>query len=236
MSKNLKRIILIVLSVIIVLFSVAIAGIYIYSLDYYKADDIANSLLNLENIKQEDDIISISSDNSDIGIIFYPGAKVEYISYLPILEKLSQKGYNCFLPKMPLNFAFLGKNIADNIINDNPQIKTWYMAGHSLGGAIASGYTADNLDKIEGLILLGAYIYKDVPYDKAIVIYGSNDLILDKTKLYGRENEIELDGGNHAMFGNYGEQKGDGKAEISREEQQQKTIYLIDDFIKQNNF
>lgn len=70
MSKNLKRIILIVLSVIIVLFSVAIAGIYIYSLDYYKADDIANSLLNLENIKQEDDIISISSDNSDIGIIF----------------------------------------------------------------------------------------------------------------------------------------------------------------------
>ena len=36
-----------------------------------------------------------------------------------------------------------------------------------------------------------------------------------------------MEGGNHSQFGNYGEQKGDGKATISAEEQQRQTVKLF---------
>jgi hypothetical protein len=43
-----------------------------------------------------------------------------------------------------------------------------------------------------------------------------------------------IKGGNHAGFGNYGPQKGDGKRTISREEQWRITANLINDFIRKN--
>lgn len=39
--------------------------------------------------------------------------------------------------------------------------------------------------------------------------------------------EYAIEGGNHAQFGNYGEQKGDGAALISAEEQQQQAVQFI---------
>ena len=36
--------------------------------------------------------------------------------------------------------------------------------------------------------------------------------------------EICIEGGNHAQFGSYGEQKGDGQATISGEEQRRQTV------------
>ena len=42
-----------------------------------------------------------------------------------------------------------------------------------------------------------------------------------ESRKYYPENHIEhiIDGGNHAAFGDYGTQKGDGKASISAEDQ-----------------
>ena len=42
---------------------------------------------------------------------------------------------------------------------------------------------------------------------------------------------VEIQGGNHAQFGNYGPQKGDLPAEITAEEQQAQTVAAITDFI-----
>ena len=69
---------------------------------------------------------------------------------------------------------------------------------------------------------------------KVLSLYGSEDRVLNREKLEaGREfmpvdyTEICIDGGNHAWFGNYGEQDGDGKASISREEQQEQTVEAV---------
>lgn len=43
--------------------------------------------------------------------------------------------------------------------------------------------------------------------------------------------EIVINGGNHAYFGNYGEQSGDGKASISQNQQQEDTVHAVMDFI-----
>ena len=43
--------------------------------------------------------------------------------------------------------------------------------------------------------------------------------------------EYIIDGGNHAYFGNYGEQKGDGKATINNQQQIKQTAVILDKFI-----
>ncbi len=201
---------------------------------------ISNSYKAVVQINLQDKNLLLNKNNimlkasSNIGIIFYPGAKVEYTAYLPLLQKLQSAGYNCILAKMPFNLAFFKKNFATEIINKHTEIKKWYIAGHSLGGAMASLYFSQNLDKIEGAILLGAYVYGKIPLEKSLVIYGSQDLILSKNKLKNTPNEILIQGANHAQFGNYGAQKGDGIAKISTENQQNISAQLIDSFIKNN--
>ena len=54
----------------------------------------------------------------------------------------------------------------------------------------------------------------------------------EDSKKYNPSNskEVVIKGGNHAQFGNYGEQAGDGTATISREEQQDQTAKAILEF------
>jgi len=131
---------------------------------------------------------------------------------------------------MPFNLAVFDVNAADRIYSKFPGIVNWYIGGHSLGGAMASSYADKNTDKIKGLILLGAYSVGSADIS-TLAIYGSNDGVLDRSKLAGTDNVLEIAGGNHAYFGNYGEQKGDGKAEITREQQQEHAAEAITDFI-----
>ena len=54
-----------------------------------------------------------------------------------------------------------------------------------------------------------------------------------KARLPKSSEELMIEGGNHSGFGMYGEQKGDGKASISNDEQQQKVIEKMTEFMKQ---
>ena len=47
------------------------------------------------------------------------------------------------------------------------------------------------------------------------------------------ENIVEIEGGNHAQFGNYCPQKGDLPAAISAEEQQAQTVEAIQSFLEE---
>lgn len=200
-----------------------------YVNDYYHAEEIALKVLDEDNIIVSKDSI-ILKGNSEVGIIFYPGAKVEAESYLPLLSKLRDKGFTTILVKMPFNMAIFNSNAADKVIEENKNIKHWYIAGHSMGGAMASSYAAKNQEKVEGLILLGSYIYGDYPEERALTIYGSlNQSVEDKINY--TKNIVEIEGGNHAQFGNYGFQKGDSKATITVEEQQDISVEAIVRFI-----
>lgn len=211
-------------------------GFYIYTLDYYRADDLAVETLASDGneVQTQGNIMVFYPDSvkdNGTGLIFYPGGKVEPTAYVPLLTKLSQNGITCVLVKMPFNLAVFDVGAADSVYGKFPDIKNWYIGGHSLGGAMASSYVGNNSDKVRGLILLGAYPvnHSDIP---TLAIYGSEDIALDKTKLAGTENKLEIQGGNHAYFGDYGEQKGDGTASISRDEQQALAVDAIVKFIQ----
>lgn len=209
----------------------------IYASDYYRADDVAVAAMQSESVAQFDDILIISSPDtkSSSAVIFYPGAKVEYFAYLPLMEKIKDStGLTCILVKMPFNMAIFDPNAAGKIINQFPDIESWYIAGHSMGGAMASDYASKHQDKIKGLILLGAYIYGDYPEENSLTIYGSfNTSVAEKINY--TENIVVIEGGNHAQFGNYGKQKGDLDATISSEEQQSIAAYAIKEFLARRN-
>ena len=83
------------------------------------------------------------------------------------------------------------------------------------------------------MILLASYPTKELD-ERTLELYGSEDLVLNAEKraegdAYLPEGSVVqvIEGGNHAQFGDYGEQEGDGSAAISREEQQKRTVEAI---------
>lgn len=212
----------------------AAGGFFWYVSDYYRAEDVALEVLSAgDNIEVRDDLTVLSpSYPTDTAVIFYPGAKVEAAAYLPLLDQLRQTGLTCILVEMPFRLAIFDVNAAEDVMAQFPDISHWYIAGHSMGGAMASQFASEHPDKVDGLILLGAYLYGDYPPDDTLTIYGSlNQSVEDKIDY--TENVVEIQGGNHAQFGNYGPQKGDPPATISAEEQQAQTVEAISDFIAQ---
>lgn len=229
MKKRSKIILISILAIVLLL----AGAFFVYVSDYYKADDTVLAEMKSDNtLRVQRNLTILSPDMpSDTALIFYPGAKVEHTAYIPILEKLRQNGITCVLIKMPFNMAIFDPNAADKVFGELPEIKNWYIGGHSMGGAMASSYAANHKDKVKGLILLGAYIYGDVSPRDALTIYGTLNANLEDNINY-TENIVIIEGGNHAQFGNYGEQRGDPPATISREEQQDIAVKAILDFIQ----
>lgn len=84
-------------------------------------------------------------------------------AYLPLLDRIRQTGVTCILVHMPFHMAIFDPGTAEDIFPQFPEIEHWYMAGHSMGGAMASQFASGHPDEIDGLILMGAYIYGDYP-------------------------------------------------------------------------
>ncbi len=247
-KRNKKNILLIAAAVCFVIF---IAG-FAYVNDYYRSDE--SNAVYLESsetvtVSEVKEGLLFDGIGTEKALIFYPGAKVEYTAYAPILRGLAENGMDCFLVKMPVNLAILGQDKAEDIMERYGNYKDWYLAGHSLGGAMAAAYVADNIEDFAGIVLLAAYPtesfidVKDIDEDeiamvkenfKVVSIYGSEDKVLNWENFEAGRSfmpvnyyEICLQGGNHAWFGNYGEQDGDGKAVLTHEEQWQQTVDVI---------
>lgn len=241
-----KRIAKKVFRIIIFVLLVFVGAFVWYVWDDYDATNEALQAFNSNDqvkISGEDPVYFQTSQETDTAIIFYPGGKVEEEAYGPLMQELAQRSIATFLVDMPFNLAVFGIDKAEDIIANHPEITDWYLAGHSLGGAMAAIYAEKNSEQLEGLILLASYSTADLSSSnlRGLSIYGSQDQVIDLDKLADYRPMLPLDtieevieGGNHASFAYYGPQKGDGQAEISRQEQIEMTVDLIESFIKQN--
>ena len=205
-------------------------GIYVN--DYYHADMDAIEAFAVENSVEmwsdTDGNLVFEPEHATAGFIFYPGGKVEYTAYIPLMKALASEGILGVLVEMPFHLAVLDIGAAKEIPEQYPQIEHWYMGGHSLGGAMAAAYLEEKSEEFEGLILLGSYSATDLSETdfSVLSIYGSEDLVMNREKyvsikanLPAEFSEVILEGGCHAYFGMYGAQDGDGTPEISNEEQ-----------------
>ena len=222
----------IIAAVVLALLAVLGIGGFVYVSDYYHADDDALKALNLQGdglqVEQDGAVIWFIPENPAAGIIFYPGGKVEYTAYAPLLRALAEEGILSALVKMPCNLAVLDADAASGLKYKHPEVTSWYMAGHSLGGAMAANHAAKHADWYDGVILLASYSTKDLNDTglRVLSVYGSEDGVMNResyekyrNNLPADSTEVVLPGGNHAQFDSYGPQEGDGRPTISKEEQ-----------------
>ena len=224
-------------TIFLALFAVLLFAFLLYTGIYYHADSTALAAL------ESDDTVSVvqtdygwffDGPSEDEVLVFYPGAKVDERAYSPLLRCLAEHGMDACLVKMPFRIALFGTDKAENV-PETDGYPNRYIGGHSLGGVVAAIHAAGHSEPWSGVILLAAYPTKTL--DEALLllsIYGSEDGVLNMEKLsesrqFAPTRYIEhvIEGGNHANFGNYGEQKGDGTALISAGEQQELTVEFI---------
>ncbi|MGE3726969.1 MAG: alpha/beta hydrolase [Candidatus Sericytochromatia bacterium] len=173
------------------------------------------------------------SGTPQVGLVFYPGGLVSPDAYLPLLAPLAEKGVKVLITKPFLNLAVFDPEAALAIAKKEPQLK-WFLAGHSLGGAMAVKAAKKEPSLFAGLALLGAYADKNDAMPElslpVLSISASLDGLSTPTKIAAAKGYLPastqylvIEGGNHAQFGNYGPQQGDGKASIDAASQQQQT-------------
>lgn len=228
-SKRGKKIFIIALSVF-AFFALLVGACAIYLGDYYKADAAAIEAFMPEGIaaREEDGNLVFAPEDAELGFIFYPGGKVEYTAYIPLMRALAERGILCVLVEMPFNLAVFDINAADGICEKFPEIESWYIGGHSLGGSMAASYLEKHTDGFCGLVLLGSYSAADLSKSTLSVLslYGSEDGVMNaekyeesKANLPEDFTEVIIDGGCHAYFGMYGAQDGDGTPSVTNSEQ-----------------
>lgn len=240
-SKNVKNVKLIMMVTIIL--AAVLCAVLFWVNDYYKATNTAKKAMlgneSVEVIEKDGYYLFDSSENradTEMGIIFYPGGKVDEKAYAPLLLELAEHGFEVYLVKMPAKLAIFGANAAEDIMEDASHIVNWTMMGHSLGGAMAADFSASHDKEVDALVLLAAYSLEDLSsLDMDVYsFYGSEDRVLNMEKYKEcqanfPDDVIEevIEGGNHAYYAHYGEQEGDGTATITREEQQEIVLDLF---------
>lgn len=238
-NKNIKSKILKILVVIVAFFLLGLMAFSIWASNSYLPSDEAvaafsgDSTVDID-VKGKFIVMTPKNTNPKKGFIFYQGAKVEPISYVPMCKKIAEEGYLVVIPQMPFNFAILSSNKTKEITDYYSEIESWVIGGHSLGGVVASKHALEN-PKIKGVAFYASYPQGDELKNSnlnVISIYGSDDGVLkfdnlekSKENLPSSAEFIEIEGGNHAQFGDYGVQKGDNEASINKEAQQEEAVF-----------
>ncbi|HWQ45932.1 MAG TPA: alpha/beta hydrolase [Longilinea sp.] len=204
---------------------------------YSTADPMAEALAAVEDSSSVDVqsgdylVFSPVDQQTTTGLIIYPGGRVDYRAYAPLANRIAQEGYLVVIVPMPFNLAVFGIDAADAVIADFPQIQTWAIAGHSLGGSMATHYVVSHPGEIAGMVLWASYPAESDDLSQMDIrvasIYGSNDGLATPEKVLAAvpllpsdTMWVEIAGGNHAQFGWYGPQSGDNEATIDRADQQ----------------
>jgi hypothetical protein len=167
------------------------------------------------------------------GLILYPGGKVDAAAYAPAARDIAASGYLVVIVPMPLNLAVLGIDAAGAVIAAHPEVATWAIGGHSLGGAMAAEYAARHPGTIAGLVFWAAYSAADLSGQDfpTLLVFGSLDA--GATRYVSPESVAKLpsspittiiDGGNHEQMGWYTGQPNDPPATIARAEQQRLVV------------
>lgn len=226
--RKLKIVLMAVLAVVVA----GAIGFGVYVGDYYHADDAALAAMEPTDTvavqRLEDGDIAFVPDDPRAGIVFYPGGKVHAEAYAPLMQDLVDRGFLCVIVCMPFNLAVLDANGADGVQERFSAVQRWILMGHSLGGVVAAGYLDGHAQSWDGLVLLGAYSTADLSDDGVTVlsVTGDSDGVLDRRAAADNEGnlgenarKLVIPGGNHAQFGSYGPQDGDGEASLLPEGQ-----------------
>ena len=216
----------------------------------YKAHDQSRAALTSDRTITVDDKqwISFTPNHLELrtAIVLYPGALCDPKAYAPVMRNIAEHGFLTIIAPMPSNMSILAPNKLLAIKDAYPQIKTWALAGHSIGGGAALMLLNNNEDAIDGLMMWDSYTFAASP---------ANHLTLPITTLYGTShhspqrpekfeaakafmpkhvNYIAIAGGDHFQFGHFNQDdiKTVNTATISVQQQQQQVVEHTVNFLQ----
>lgn len=240
-GRKTRRVLLLHLLILALL----LGGCLWYLESYYHADTAAiaafSAGLGVQESTLADGSLCFGTGNEAVGLIFYPGGKVEHSAYAPLMRELAAHGVFCVLCRMPFRLAVFDESAAEDVRAAFPDVARWYLCGHSLGGTVAASYLTRHAEDYEGLILLASYSTSDLSASglRALCIRGSEDGVLNQSRyeknlsnLPADTEEVVISGGCHAYFGMYGPQRGDGTPSITNESQLRQTAEAILDWLR----
>lgn len=167
----------------------------------------------------------------DVLVIIYPGGLVRPQAYEWLARALAVRGYTTVIPQFSFDLAVTDTGRATALIARYAEGRKVVLAGHSLGGAMAGQYLADELragrQPVSGLVLMGAYPPDGADLSgaqlKAVSLQGEFDHVADQSKvvdglkrLPAGSRLVQIDGAVHSFFGRYGPQAGDGIPTVAR--------------------
>ena len=230
--------------VVLVILAVLIAVVIWFLNPLGPLDGAKDSLISSETVLVDDDpwLTFTPVDEATTGLIFYPAARVDPVSYAPAARAIAEEGYLTVIVPMPFNMAVLAPNRGEAVIEAHPEIGTWVIGGHSRGGAMAAQFANTHRTVIQGVVLWAAYPAMNTSLrngGQAVqAVYGTRDClstpeeVLAATRRLPEDTElVAIEGGNHTQFGWYEGQIGSCTALISRPDQQAVAIEALVEFL-----
>ncbi|MBM7505816.1 alpha/beta hydrolase [Agromyces aurantiacus] len=178
-------------------------------------------------------VITPTDGGSGMGLVFVPGAKVHPSAYLYKMAGIAEEtGMTVVITRPTLNLAFFDTRPLSAFTADAPEVEQWFVGGHSLGGVRACQLAAEAADgsdpdlDVVGLMLFGSYCVDDLSDSGLAVlsIVAEHDGLSTPDEVAARAGmlpddavSVLIEGANHASFGDYGAQPGDGEATIDRQ-------------------
>lgn len=181
-------------------------------------------------------VLAPADGESELGLVFIPGAKVDPWAYAAILQGLAEDGVTVVITRPWLNLAFFDPRGLGAFTSAAPEVEVWGVGGHSLGGVRACQLASE----ADALVLFGSYCANDLSESglPVLSLSGSEDGLSTPEKIADARDElpaeaqmVEIDGASHASFGDYGPQDGDGTPSISSDEMHAEVTRLVDAFL-----
>jgi len=174
-------------------------------------------------------VLAPATTQSTRGLLYFPGAKVDPYSYLHPFLEVAAGGVTVVIVEPTLNMALFDTRDFATLTGSHPAIKDWAIAGHSLGGVRACMLADD--PQVRTLVLFASFCAEDLSMANldVIQVLGDADGLIDEaTRLEaqsllpaGRYSTIVIPGANHASFGTYGPQPGDGESSLTDAQMQE---------------
>ena len=171
---------------------------------------------------------------SPVGVVFYPGAKVDARAYAAILRPIAEAGHLVVIVKLPYGIAFASPNAAGRVIRSERGVRRWVVAGHSLGGTVAARYAGGGHARVAGLLLWASYPASSIRDRTGLAVTSvsatndglatPDDIAASHSDLPPDTRFVAIEGAVHADFGDYGAQSGDGTATIPHAEAQRRIV------------
>ncbi|WP_158685400.1 alpha/beta hydrolase [Microbacterium halophytorum] len=237
---------LVVLLALLAILAVAVSAFLIWTQKTYAAEPEGISAVESDprvhlDVQGDLTVLGPSAASNGTGLIFFPGAKVEPDAYAASFTELAANGTTVIIAQPSLNLALLERRSLEELASAAPDVESWSVGGHSMGGVRACMYAES--DEVDALLLLASYcsgVDLSEHTDLAVLsVFGSDDGLIrteaveeSKDILPSDAESVTLEGVSHAQFGDYGPQGGDGTPHLSDDEARQHIEEALAEFFQ----